>query len=89
MSVPRICKYTVPVDGQLHTIELQGPIVHVGSQQPHHVQFWAMNYDDDLDSSPVHFRVVSTGQPFPEKMIYVGSAMDRPYVWHLLKSSTP
>lgn len=84
MNRPRIYKYTVPVDDQDHRIELHGPILAVGSQSRGEVQFWAMHYDD-LEPVPLDFRVVGTGHPFPDGMLYVGTAMDGPFVWHLLK----
>lgn len=85
MNAPRIFKYTVPVDDTDHRIDLTGPILHVGSQGGGEVQFWSMNYGDDVDAVPYVFRVVGTGHPFPSGMVYVGTAFDGPFVWHLLK----
>jgi hypothetical protein len=86
VNPPRIYKYTVPVDDEDHRIDLQGPILRVGSQNRGEVQFWAMHYGEDVDPVPYTFRVVGTGQPFPRGMVYVGSADDGPLVWHLLSN---
>lgn len=85
MNAPRIFKYTVPVDDTDHRIELQGPILSVGSQGSGEVQFWAMHYGDDVEPVPYDFHVVGTGQPFPSGMVYAGTAFDGPFVWHLVK----
>jgi hypothetical protein len=84
VNPPRIHKFTVPVDDQDHPVALQGPVLHVGSQEHGQVQLWAMHYAD-VDPVPYTFRVVGTGQPFPDGMVYVGTACDGPLVWHLLQ----
>lgn len=85
MGRPRIHKFTIPVDDQRHCIELRGPILHVGSQAPDQVQLWAMHYED-TDPTPYDFQVVGTGQPFPPGMVYVGTTLAGPLVWHLLSN---
>lgn len=85
MDAPRIHKHTIPVDDQDHRVDLQGPVLHVASQQRGEVQVWAMYYGDAVDPVPHVFRVVGTGQPFPPGMLYVGTALDGPLVWHLVK----
>lgn len=82
---PRVYKYTIPVDDDDHKIDLQGPVLFVASQQARQVQVWAMYYGADVDPVPYLFRVVGTGQQFPHGMVYVGTAVDGPFVWHLLK----
>jgi hypothetical protein len=84
MSVARILKYTVPVDAVGEIVSLRGAVLYVDSQESGQVQFWAY---DDPDAEPVdyYFRVFGTGHPFPLGMTYVGTAIDGPYVRHLLK----
>lgn len=87
MSDLRIYRYEVPVDDDWHTIELSGPIVHVGARKIGVVEFWAVHYDRMPIQAP-SFLVVGTGHPINrpggDDLQYVGTAPIGDLVWHLL-----
>lgn len=58
-------------------------IVYVGSQFENHISFW---YEFEIEETVIEtrtFRVFGTGHSIPENYQYLGTAMDRPFVWHL------
>lgn len=82
----QVFRYTVPVDGMAHKIELSGDPIHVGSRGEGEVEFWA-EHDDRLVQLTRKFGVVGTGQPVPEQALCWGTTYDGRYpadlVWHL------
>lgn len=81
-----IYRYEVPVDGQVHAIELSGKILHVASRRPEVVEFWALSSGGV--SITRRFRVYGTGHTLPEGPVTMcGTALDRDYVWHLVDVS--
>jgi hypothetical protein len=88
-SPARILKYTVPVElqGLGHIIELRGPILAVASRNHLEVHFWALD-DPHNETCSWTFHVVGTGHPIPDGMCHVGTALDGPYVWHLVRNET-
>lgn len=80
-----VYKYEIPVDDQWHgsTMPLPAQIVHAASQSRGVVCLWAEVAPDSTESAVRAFRVFGTGQPIPEGAVYVGSALDGPYVWHV------
>lgn len=79
-----IYRYEIPVDDQWHPLPLSGAIVHVASRDPYAVELWA------LDGGPTvtrGFRVFGTGQPLPDDVQHVGTAIPPGgrLVWHLME----
>jgi hypothetical protein len=83
----RIFKYEVPVDNQVHEIELPTgqPILHVDCPDGYGaVYLWAV-FDPDLGVTKRRFQVVGTGQPLPDGGTPIASALAQPFVWHLIE----
>jgi hypothetical protein len=89
-----IYKYGVPVDDQVHEIELPSgdePILHVGQQYNDvgRVFFWAWSDtepDELADYEVRRFLVVGTGHPISRGVKrHIGSVQVGPFVWHLLE----
>lgn len=87
MRPRRILREAIPVDDLWHTIELQGPIVHVASREEGAVEIWWLD-DPALPAEARSFRVVGTGQPLaPALAHHVGTAITPSgrFVWHLME----
>lgn len=83
----RILRYQVPVDDQVHEVEMRGDIVAVGCRNPAVVEFWAW-CDVDYPPTVRRFTVVGTGNPVPEGAnLHHGTtvAPGGRLVWHLLE----
>jgi hypothetical protein len=78
-----VYRFEVPVDDKDHTHTLTGKVVHVGCRRPQVVEFWAIHVEE-LHAREHRFRVIGTGHPIPDGLVYVGTALDEPFVWHLL-----
>lgn len=82
----RIHRYQVPVDDQVHVIELNGTPAHVGCRDPEVVEFWAI-HRDGVPLRPYRFTVAGTGHVLPEGCRVWGTATapGGTYVWHLIE----
>ena len=67
-------RYAVPVDDQVHAIELTGRPAYVANGRAlDEVEFWA-EHDDQRLAAEWRFRVFGTGYQLPEKAVYIGTA---------------
>jgi hypothetical protein len=83
-----IYRYEVPVDDDVHPIELSGKILHVGCRDPRTVEFWALHSGGPTVERV--FCVVGTGHPIPDgwtKLVGTAIAPGGHLVWHLLEGS--
>lgn len=80
----RIYRYEVPVDDQWHEIRTMGDPLHVCARDPRVVEFWARYTPGAPHGVLRRFLVVGTGQPMPEDVMYHGTAVAGPLVWHLV-----
>ncbi len=76
----RILKWAVPVDGKYHVIG-SGRVALVACQQPRVVSVWT---DEVGEAGPWAAKAYGTGHPLPVADEHIGSALDAPYVWHVL-----
>jgi hypothetical protein len=84
----RIFRYEVPVDDDVHPIELSGRVVHVGCRDPKVVEFWALHAGGPTTERV--FYVVGTGHHIPGGWTeHVGTAVapGGQLVWHLMEGS--
>lgn len=74
-----------PVDGQKHSFDLSGAVLHVDSRSAEIVEFWALDSGGPLVARA--FSVVGTGHSYPDHWKYVGSVIvaDGALVWHLME----
>jgi hypothetical protein len=81
----KVFHYEVPVDDDWHDVELTGPIVHVATRQgaysPLHV--WALA--EIGQKYTARLRVFGTGHKVPDYVMYRGTAIQEPVVWHLFE----
>jgi hypothetical protein len=79
-----ILRYEIPVDDQWHPLQLSGDIVHVDSRNPRVVELWAISGGPTATRG---FRVFGTGQPLPDNVKHIGTAIPPggQLVWHLLE----
>lgn len=89
MTTRRIFRYTIPDDGQEHTVRLTSEPLHVSTGQLiDEVDFWA-EHDDDALEYPATFQVVGTGHPIPQGAAYTGTCpRTRGLVLHLYRIPT-
>lgn len=80
-----IYRHEIPVDDQWHAIDLTGDIVHVASRSVHTVEIWVIH--GSQAASRRGFRVYGTGQPIPDDVTHVGTAIPPggDLVWHLME----
>lgn len=82
-----IFRYALPVNDEVHTLTLSGEIVHVDSRERGLVEVWAL-HGDGVPASR-RFQIFGTGHRVPDVPLrHVGTALDGPYVWHLLELPT-
>jgi hypothetical protein len=82
-----IFRYVLPVNDNIHTLTLSGEIVHVASRKSGQVEVWAL-HGDGVPATR-RFRIVGTGHRLPDEAIrHVGTALDGPFVWHLVELPT-
>lgn len=81
----RVLKWTVPVDGQEHSIG-DGKVVHVGIQDhaPESIQVWT-EQERDSYLAGVFATAYGTGHPIPDHLEHVGSVVAEPFVWHVYR----
>lgn len=82
-----ILREEIPVDDEVYTRVLSGPIVHVATRRHHFVEFWWLS-DPEAESRARHFFVVGTGHPIErENAEHVGTAIGPggQLVWHLME----
>ena len=96
-SSRRIWRFTVPVDGEAHTLDLpHGPPIHVACRVPHEVDLW---FEAVVDSTLAQVGmtqqrrlvVLPTGNTIPAHSRHVGSCIDPSgrLVWHLYELTEP
>lgn len=79
----RIYRYEVPVDDQLHVVEISGDPLFVACRNLTVVEFWARANQVVI---PRKFVVVGTGHPIPVDVTYWGTALaPSGLVWHLME----
>ena len=86
----RMLRHEIPVDDKFHAI-YEGVIRHIATRRPNVVEVWAEHDDDPLADSPpnVHLTVVGTGQEWPPKVEWIGTALaPGGLVWHLLAATS-
>ncbi len=84
----KVFRTTVPADGQWHSIELQGPILHVLTRNTHFVEIWFL-HDTEQPKTMHDLVVVGTGLEIPEDAnTYMGTALaPSGLVWHLFEKT--
>jgi hypothetical protein len=82
-----IFRYEVPVDDEWHALQLSGPVLHVDVRlRPNVVEVWALSTNRQGPELTQHFRVFGTGQPLPDGVRHVGTALvPGGLVWHLME----
>jgi hypothetical protein len=82
-----IFKYPVPVDDLMHThsIPAGSVVCYVGQQGCPCI--W-IEVDTSMDRVERRFQIFGTGHPVPDGFIYVGTALDEPFVWHVFEKVT-
>jgi hypothetical protein len=85
--VSAIYRYEVPVDDQWHAMQLSGPILHIDCRNPRVVELWALNSGGPTVTRG--FRVFGTGQPLPDNVGHIGTAIapGGQLVWHLMETA--
>lgn len=87
-----VFRAVVPVDDQWHTLELSGPIVHVGTRGEDYIELWFID-DPATEPQTRQFRVFGTGQTITRDTgTHIGTAITPDggrYVWHLFERRTP
>lgn len=82
-----VYKYTVPVDDQVHEIDIPGVplITHVAAPHILAVTFWA--YIDTSYPTRTHrYRIIGTGHPLADNEIVLGTTpTGGGLVWHLVE----
>jgi hypothetical protein len=80
-----IYRYEIPVDDHWHPLQLSGAILHVASRNPRVVELWAVESGGLTKTRG--FRVFGTGQPLPDNVQYIGTAIPPggQLVWHLME----
>jgi len=82
-----IWRHEVPVDDRWHPLQLSGEILHVDCRNVHVVEVWARH--TDRPQTTRSFRVYGTGQPLPDNLEHVGTALapGGQLVWHLMETA--
>lgn len=85
-----IRRYTVPVDGEWHVVELQGRLLHVATRDIQLVEFWA-TFNEGEPVRRHTLKVVGTGEEYPWHCGNLGTALTPSgrLVWHLIESTVP
>ncbi len=83
VSSPRVLRYEIPVDDQIHELTLPGGTLHVATRRPDVVEMWCQ---DEGKARLVRLLVVGTGHPWPPGAFHIGTAIipGGALVWHLL-----
>ncbi len=86
MTRMTIWKFEVPIAGSVDLgIPIGATIVHVCSQRPDMLTFWAM-VDQQAQLETRTFKIVGTGYDFDGRWQHVGSILVGPFIWHLLEA---
>jgi len=81
-----IWKYEIKIQDDL-TLELpvNYKILHFGSQHGRYY-IWVLKYGPTKDTMKINFKIVGTGFKINfSTNIYIGTAMDGAFVWHLFQ----
>lgn len=85
--IREVRRYEIPVDDQVHTLELTNPPLAVAAKSTgfaaYAVELWS-EFNAERALRPVRFTVIGTGHPVPVRAEWVGTC-DRldGLVWHL------
>jgi hypothetical protein len=81
----KIWKYKIHVKEEEKTFDMPygSVILHVGSQFQNQVTLWVQFSEDMGHKSTRTFRIFGTGHSIPDNYIYVGTADDKPFMWHV------
>lgn len=92
----RIWRYAVPIDDNWHGFALQGDPLYVACRQTAEatgghpiIEFWARAQPNGLPGTHREFMVIGTGHLVPTDVRIWGTAIDGPFVWHLLERWPP
>ena len=79
-----IWKFDVPLtDAFPIAMPAGAKLLNVAEQSPSGLFLWA-EVDPSQPKVDRFFRIIGTGQEFvPDGLVYVGTAMQPPFVWHL------
>lgn len=82
-----IWRYEVAVDDRWHPLQLSGEILHVDCRNLHAVEVWALHTGGPVETRT--FRVYGTGQPLPDSVAHIGTAIapGGQLVWHLIETA--
>lgn len=82
-----IWRYEIPVDDRWHPLQLSGEILHVDCRNMRTIEVWALHTDEPAETRS--FRVYGTGQPMPDNLDHVGTALapGGQLVWHLMETA--
>lgn len=90
MRSRHIHRAQILADGHPETLDLSGPIIHIATRAERYIEIWYID-DPAVPLAPRTFQVFGTGQPLPDDVTHVGSAVtpnDGRYVWHLFERTT-
>lgn len=81
-----IYRYEILVDGEWHSIEMRGDVVHVGCRKDNVVEFWSLVHPGALPAKRA-FRVFGTGHTLPLGLRHVGTTIStsKLFAWHLFE----
>jgi hypothetical protein len=82
-----IYRYEVPVDHEVHEVELWGDPLAVGSRQRGVVEFWAFAVDG-ADTTTRRLLAAGTGDDIDRDALYWGTTADASgpgLIWHLVE----
>lgn len=85
-----IWRHEIPVDDEVHRVDLTGQIVHVDSRSPDTVEIWYVHQAGAF-SRTRNFMVVGTGHPLPDgwtRVIGTTVAGFGNLVWHLVEGDS-
>ena len=84
----KVYRYEVPVDDSWHDVELSGPIVKVACRNGVRsvVHVWALA---GVGTPYIaRLRLFGTGHEVPDDIMYRGTAIAEPLVWHLFEDAS-
>lgn len=81
-----LCRHELPVDSRRHVLGVRGEIVCVTARGLDRVDVWVM-HDTGLPAVDRVLRVVGSGDPLDDDLVYVGTAptRDGAVVWHVME----
>lgn len=87
----RVIREVVAVDGAWHTLQLNGPVLHVDSRGTDYVELWALDNGGEHEAVARDFQVFGTGHVLPDEPVtYRGTAIvaSGALVWHLFERAS-